>query len=232
MTVRNNASRNKASLILPLLCALAFLSACAAIQPERSIGREIDDTNASLSIKSAMLRVEGFVLDGVDVEVTEGIALLTGRVPRVDDRMMAECLAWSSVAVRSVANEIEVGGANALRDRARDAWITQRVRGRLLSDRSVRSVNFNVETYAGKVYLLGVARSRGELERVSAHAALVNGVVEVISYVRVAGVPSELPSRGERRAQACAGESMPGLAPASTSSNSTPALLGAAEGSR
>ena len=232
MTARNNASRNKASLILPLLCALAFLSACAAIQPERSIGREIDDTNASLSIKSAMLRVEGFVLDGVDVEVTEGIALLTGRVPRVDDRMMAECLAWSSVAVRSVANEIEVGGANALRDRARDAWITQRVRGRLLSDRSVRSVNFNVETYAGKVYLLGVARSRGELERVSAHAALVNGVVEVISYVRVAGVPSELPSRGERRAQACAGESMPGLAPASTSSSSTPALLGAAEGSR
>ena len=225
-------ARNKASLVLPLLCVLACLSACAAIQPERSIGRELDDTNASLSIKSAMLRVEGFALDGIDVEVTEGIALLTGRVPREDDRMMAECLAWSSVAVRSVANEVEVGAVNGFRDRASDAWITQRVRGRLLSDRNVRSVNFNVETYAGRVYLLGLARSRGELERVSAHAALVGGVVEVISYVRVAGVPSELPSRGERRAQACAGETMPGLESDGSLPNSTPQLLGAAEGPR
>lgn len=225
-------ARTKASLILPLLCVLAGLSACAAIQPERSIGRELDDTNASLSIKSAMLRTEGFALDGVDVEVTEGIALLTGGVPRDDDRMMAECLAWSSVAVRSVANEIAVGPRMGLRDRSRDAWITQRVRGRLLSDRSVRSVNFNVETYAGKVYLLGVARSRGELERVSAHAALVGGVVEVISYVRIAGVPSDLPSRGERRAQACAGEALPGLESDGSLPNSTPQLLGAAEGSR
>ncbi|WP_417494058.1 BON domain-containing protein [Maricaulis sp.] len=221
-------ARLKASLLLPLLCMFATLAGCAAIQPERSIGRELDDTNASLSIKAAMLRSEGFALDGIDVEVTEGIALLTGRVPREDDRMMAECLAWSSVAVRSVANEIEVGPSNGFRDRSRDAWITQRVRGQLLSDRDVRSVNFNVETYAGKVYLLGVARSRGELERASAHAALVGGVVEVISYVRIAGVPSDLPSRGERRAEACAGESMPGLDSEGNLPNSTPQLLGAA----
>ncbi|WP_417469202.1 BON domain-containing protein [Maricaulis sp.] len=225
-------ARLKASLLLPLLCLSAILAGCSAIQPERSIGRELDDTNASLSIKAAMLRSEGFALDGVDVEVTEGIALLTGTVPREDDRMMAECLAWSSVAVRSVANEIGVGPSNGLRDRSRDAWITQRVRAQLLSDRDVRSVNFNVETYAGRVYLLGVARSRGELERASAHAALVGGVVEVISYVRVAGVPSDLPSRGERRAEACAGESMPGLDSGGNLPNSTPQLLGAPEGSR
>tara|TARA_R110002073_G_scaffold7591_4_gene43152 strand:+ start:4602 stop:5285 length:684 start_codon:yes stop_codon:yes gene_type:complete len=221
-------ARTKASLLLPLLCVLASLTACSAIQPERSIGRELDDTNASLSIKSAMLRSEGFSLGAIDVEVTEGIALLTGSVPREDDRMMAECLAWSSVAVRSVANEIEIGAASGFRDRSRDAWITQRVRGRLLSDRNVRSVNFNVETYSGKVYLLGMARSRGELERVSGHAALVGGVVEVISYVRIAGVPSELPSRGERRAEACAGESMPGLDSQGNPPMSSPQLLGAA----
>tara|TARA_R110000744_G_scaffold84678_4_gene165735 strand:- start:43542 stop:44225 length:684 start_codon:yes stop_codon:yes gene_type:complete len=221
-------ARNKISLLLPVLCAIASLAACSAIQPERSIGRELDDTNASLAIKSAMLRSEGFALGGVDVEVTEGIALLTGAVPREDDRLMAECLAWSSVAVRSVANELEVGETSGFRDRSRDAWITQRVRGQLLSDRNVRSVNFNVETYAGTVYLLGVARSRGELERVSAHAALIGGVVEVVSYVRVAGVPSELPSRGERRDQACAGESMPGLDSGDNPPNSSPQLLGAA----
>ena len=123
------------SLFSTLILATSLLAACSTIQPERSSGRELDDANASLSIKSAMLRSEAFALEGVDVEVTEGIALLTGTVPREDDKQMAECLTWSSVAVRAVANEIQVGEAAGFRDRTRDAWITQRVRARLLSDR-------------------------------------------------------------------------------------------------
>lgn len=212
-----------------LPACLVFLTACASMQEERSIGRELDDANASLAIKAAMMRSEGFALEGVDVEVTEGIALLTGTVPRDDDRMMAECLTWSSVAVRAVANEVSVGPSNGLRDRTRDAWITQRVRGRLLADRSVRSVNFNVEVYAGKVYLLGLARTRGELERASSHAALVDDVTEVVSYVRVAGVASDLPSRGERRAAACGGDALPSLEPGAETPNSGPQLLGGPE---
>jgi osmotically-inducible protein OsmY len=218
------AHRIVVALIVPLA-----LMACSTIQEERSIGRELDDANASLSIKSSMLRSEGFALEGVDVEVTEGVALLTGTVPREDDRQMAECLSWSSVAVRAVANELTVGPASGFRDRTRDAWITQRVRGLLLSDRSVRSVNFNVETYDGKVYLLGVARTRGELERASAHASLVEGVGEVISFVRVTGMPSNLPSRGERRAAACAGEPTPALDPDDLAPTSEPRLLGGSE---
>ena len=214
-------------MVLPLL--LATLGACSTVQEERSIGRQLDDTNASVSIKAAMLRTEGFALNGVDVEVTEGIALLTGTVPREDDRLMAECLAWSSVAVRNVANEIDVGPGNGFRDQARDGGITARVNGRLISDREVRSINFNVETYNGVVYLLGVARNRAELERATRHASLVDGVEEVISYVRVAGIPSELPARGERRAAACAGEPTPGLDPDAQDPNSGPQLLGGPE---
>lgn len=219
----------------PQLVSLLFLTlitACASVQEERSIGRELDDANASLAIKSAMLRSEGYALQGVDVEVTEGIALLTGTVPREDDRLMAECLTWSSVAVRAVANELTIGRSSGLRDRTRDAWITQRVRGRLLGDRAVRSVNFNVETYGGKVYLLGLARTRGELERASTHASLVEGVTEVVSFVRVVGTPSELPSRGERRAAACGGEALPALEPNGNSTTSEPQLIGGPENSR
>lgn len=219
----------RALLCLALPLALA---ACSTVLPERSIGREIDDTNASASIKLAMLRSEGFALDGVDVEVTEGIALLTGHVPREDDRLMAECLAWSSVAVRNVANELQVGPPSGIRDAARDGGITARVNARLVGDRNVRSINFNVETYDGRVYLLGLARNRGELERATRHASLVGGVSEVIAYVRVAGQPLDLPARGERRAEVCAGQLVPGLEPAEQDPNSGPQLLGGPEVSR
>jgi osmotically-inducible protein OsmY len=211
---RHGSFRAFASMVL-----LLALAGCSTVQEERSIGRELDDVNASLAIKSAMIRNEGYALGGVDVEVTEGIALLTGTVPREDDSLMAECLAWSSVAVRAVANELFVGTASSLRNRTNDAWITQRVRGRLLTDRSIRSVNFNVETYAGKVYLLGLARTRGELERASTHASLVDGVGEVISYVRVVGSTSTLPARGERRAAACGGDATPALDPGDLAPN-------------
>lgn len=212
--------------LLAACLALSLTTACSTVLEERSIGRSFDDTNASWAIKSSMLRSEGFALDGVDVEVTEGIALLTGRVPREDDRQMAECLAWSSVAVRNVANEIVVGPGQSTRDRTRDGQITARVNARLVSDRNVRSINFNVETRNGVVYLLGVARTRGELDRATTHASLVEGVTEVISYVRISGVPTNLPARGERRTQACAGEARPGLEPSRNTPNSGPQLLG------
>lgn len=194
-----------------LALALLVLSGCAVVQSERSIGRGLDDTNASLSIKSALLRAEGYALGGVDVEVTDGTALMTGTVPREEDRLMAECLAWSALAVRAVQNELRVSAAPDMRDRSRDAWISQRVNSRLLRDRSIRSVNFNVETHAGTVYLLGVARTRGELERAASHAALVDGVSDVVTYVRVIGEASTPVARGERQAQACAGEAVPAM---------------------
>lgn len=194
--------------VLSILLALG-LTACAAVQPERSIGRDLDDTNASLSIKAAMTRAEGYALEGVDVEVTDGLALLTGTVPRDEDRRQAECLAWSALAVRAVENEIAVSNSTTLRDGARDAWITQQVRGRLLRDRSVRSVNYNVEAENGRVYLLGVARTRGELERAAQHASLVDGVTEVVTLVRVVGEESAPVARGARQAAACGGEAIP-----------------------
>ncbi|PWE18399.1 transport-associated protein [Marinicauda salina] len=186
-----------------------ILAGCASVEPGRSLGREIDDVNASVSVKSAMLRAEGYALSGVDLEVTEGVALLSGSAPRPADRVHAECLAWSSPAVRSVTNEISIGGGRGPGRALRDTWLTQRVRARLLTDSAVRSVNFNVETYDRVVYLLGYARSVGERERAAEHASLVDGVERVVVLVRAEGETRELPARGEHRAEMCDAQSAP-----------------------
>lgn len=189
--------------ILACLAASLVLAACSAVQPGRSVGRGIDDFNASVQVKSAMLRSEGYALGGVDVEVTEGIALLSGSVPRIEDKLHAECLTWSAPSVRSVVNEIEVGNARGIADGARDAVITQQVRGRLVADADVRSTNMNIETRDGVVYLLGFARTEGERERASRHASLVDGIERVVVLLRVPGEAPQLELRGERRAELC-----------------------------
>ncbi|MCC5996761.1 MAG: BON domain-containing protein [Oceanicaulis sp.] len=189
--------------IIVLAACLAALPACAAMQDQRSAVRQVDDANASIAIKSAMLRAEGFALSGVDVEVTEGVALLGGSVPREEDRLYAECLAWSAPAVRSVANHLKVGEGRGLRRAAGDVWITQRVRARLAGDGSVRSINYNIETHRGVVYLLGFARDETERDRAAQLASLVGGVERVVLLVRTGGEAPDLPPRGELRAELC-----------------------------
>ena len=187
-----------------LLTALSLaLTSCAAFQPGRSMGRQIDDFNASVSLKSSMLRAEGYALNGVDVEITEGVALLSGHAPRAEDRVYAECLAWSVQSVRTVSNQIEVGGRRGIGDATRDGWITQQIRSRLASDSAIRSLNFNIETHSGVVYLLGYARDSAESERAAAHAALVDGVERVVVLTRSPDEAVELPARGAQQAQVC-----------------------------
>ena len=187
-----------------LAAGLALVAAgCAAFEPGRSVGRQLDDFNASLAVKSAMMRAEGYALGGVDVEITEGVMLLSGDAPRDLDSIYAECVAWSAPAVRSVVNEIEVGEWRSPREAAADALITQQVRARLVQDREIRSVNFNIEARKSVVYLLGYARSRAEAERAAGHAALVSGVERVVDLTRVTGETPELPARGALQAEVC-----------------------------
>ncbi|MEQ8404613.1 MAG: BON domain-containing protein [Oceanicaulis sp.] len=213
----------------PLLAVLAAasLSACAATEPGRSVGRQLDDFNASLQVKSAMLRSEGYRLDQIDVEITEGVMLLTGSAPRAEDRLYAECLAWSAPGVRSVANEIEVGEWRSARELAADQLITQRVRARLVQDRQIRSTNFNIETRESSVYLLGYARSRAEADRAAEHAALSAGVERVVDLVRVTGETPDLPARGALRAEACDAAGGPPVLPSAEPAIAAPSALDA-----
>jgi len=188
-----------------LIAAMAGLAVagCAVIQPGRSVGRELDDQSASIAVKSSMLRAEGYALNGVDVEVTEGVALLSGAVPRLEDKIQAECLAWSAPSIRRVESELVVGDGRGIRQTARDALLTQQVRGRLLADASVRSVNYNIEVNDGVVYLLGYARSAAERDRAASHASLVAGVQRVVVLVRAEGDAPAVADRGGRQASLC-----------------------------
>lgn len=187
-----------------LIASLALvMTACAAVQTQRSAGRQLDDFNASLAIKSAMLRADGYVLERIDVEVTEGVVLLTGSAPRPDDRIFAECVAWTAPSVRSVTNTVTVGAGRGTRALANDSWITQQVRARLAGDFEVRSVNYNVETYDGVVHILGFARTEAERERAAQQAASVRGVTRVVDLTRVAGAEPLNAARGVQHAAAC-----------------------------
>ncbi|MBB36594.1 MAG: transport-associated protein [Hirschia sp.] len=175
---------NSHRLLALVLIACAPIAGCAVVQ-EKTIGQSLDDASSSSQVKARLLASSTKTFNEVDVEVTNRLVLLTGRVPTQQDRIEAERIAWSVNTLDEVANEIEVIDQSSVLTNVNDEWITARVRSRLLSDPDIKGVNYNIETFNGAVYLLGTALSEQELQAAATHASVVKGVKKVVSYVVV-----------------------------------------------
>lgn len=179
-------------LIAPLLggCASTIVGAAAttgiAAAQERSMGDAIDDQFIGLSIRNKWSEELEKPLLGVDITVTEGVVLLTGRLADPDVRVDAVRLAWQAQGVERVINEIsltdEGGGIIAF---ARDTRIANELRLRLTGAKDVYAINYTIDTVDRVVYLMGVAQNEAELNRVVEIGRAIGGVERVVSYVRV-----------------------------------------------
>lgn len=164
----------------------AAATAGLAAYSERGLAGTAADTATATKIRAKMVEADAndkFFID-VSIEVYEGRVLLTGRVPTEERRAEAVRLAWTVESVKDVINEIRVS-ENPLADIANDSWITTQLTSKLTFDKDVYAVNYSIETVGGIIYLIGVAQSQAELDRVVNHARSIKYVKQVISHVRV-----------------------------------------------
>ena len=154
---------------------------------ERNFARSVNDSSAGRAIKARMRRAEGFKLSSVDVEVAQGIVVLTGHVSTPEDRIEAERIAWSGPNVNQVGNEIDLEGKQGIIRNTKDGVIKASLKTRLIAEDDVKARNINIEVHDGVVYLLGVARTPEELEQAAQIASTTRGVREVVSYVKLHG---------------------------------------------
>lgn len=168
-------------------CAPAVIGGGAvvatSVAQERSTMDALNDNAIELSIANALLDHSRRLYGDVAVKVTEGRVVLAGTVPTREDKVTATRIAWETEGVTAVADELTVGEGGGAKGYLRDARISNTLRLKLLTDTKVSSVNYNVETVDGVVYLTGLARSKKELERAAWHARRVDGVKRVVSHV-------------------------------------------------
>lgn len=151
---------------------------------DRGLGGAIDDNVIYTKIAAAYLENDvRFRL--IAVKVHEGRVLLTGTVPKPEDRIAAVRHAWSVDGVKTVINEIEVADDSGILDLARDKWVTAQLRLKITFDGKIKAINYAIDTVNGTVYLMGVAQNEQELALVRNHARNLDYVRRVISHVRV-----------------------------------------------
>jgi len=167
---------------------------------ERGVEGATSDFTIKTEIEKGLIAADPKLQAQVTTTVYGGRVLLTGRVPTDQMKAAAGQIARQTRDVRTVYDEIEVASAEGLWDDAKDAWITTRVRSEMVFDIDIKSVNYTIDTANGSVYLIGSARTQGELDRATKIARYVPGVKRVVSYVElrtgapVAAGPSPAPT--------------------------------------
>ena len=152
---------------------------------ERTVGTFIDDTVIAAKLKNLYFNNNEKIFFNVDVEVNEGRVLLTGTVETSDIRIEATKLAWGISDVVTVINEIQISDNDNILDYADDLVITTKINAKLLINKEINNLNYNIDTVNKIVYVIGIAQNKNELANVIDIINNVYGVKEVINYVRL-----------------------------------------------
>jgi osmotically-inducible protein OsmY len=167
----------------------AGATAGTAAMEERGISGAVDDTELRLRINALFSSKDERLWRKIGLQVYAGRVLLTGRADTAHMRAEAVRLAWQAKGVKEVINELQIAESGGASGFARDTWISTQLKSRLLFDKRILSINYSVETVNHTVYLIGLAQSREELNRVTNHARTLDYVRKVVNYVKIKRPP-------------------------------------------
>ena len=97
----------------------------------------------------------GFESSHIVVVSHSGIVLLVGEVESDELKTKASDVAQNIENVRSVHNELTIGGPISLVARSNDSWLTTKVKTKLIAHGAIDSTRIDVTTENGVVYLMG-----------------------------------------------------------------------------
>lgn len=161
---------------------------------ERGLRGAASDLKIRAEINALLLKHDFDLFSAIDLTVVEGRVLLAGTVRNADARVEAVRLAWQVENVKEVINEIHITDSTSIIDAARDLWISTQLKARITLDRDIQAINYAIETVNGVVYIMGLAQTDAEMERVVNHARNLSYVRRVVSYARLKSDPKRFSS--------------------------------------
>ena len=166
----------------PMIGTLGMVSLGAASK-EKGIGTTINDNIIKTKISNFIFKLnENFIKD-IRIFVNNGSVLLTGKVKKPSEKIELTKLAWTVKGVNEVNNELQVTDTSLIKNIARDLASMGEIRARIMSDKTINSINFSIDVVNDKAYLSGVASNKEEMLLVKNHASSARFVKEVYNYI-------------------------------------------------
>ena len=155
-----------------------------ALDP-RTLGTQIDDSIMDKNITARMALLDKSYLLSVNSKVLDGRIFLTGKVDTPEEKLKLTKIAWETKGARSVKNDIKIKEKFNFKQSAKDLLITSELRTALILSKTIKSANYNIDTYKKKIYIYGIALSTDERKEVIKEAKEVLDVEDVIASILI-----------------------------------------------
>ena len=166
----------------PLVGTVGMVSLGAASK-EKGLGTSINDNLIKAKISNLIYKYNKDLIADTKIFVNSGSVLFTGKLINPNDKIEFTKLAWNIRGVKEVNNEIQVTDMTSIKNIARDIASLGEIRARLMSDKSINSINFSVDVVNDKAYISGVATNELEMNLVKSHASSARFIKEVYNYI-------------------------------------------------
>jgi osmotically-inducible protein OsmY len=181
---------------LLLLFLSFFLSGCAGVSSKgifgtgvsiafdpRSVGTQIDDSIMQKSLSAKILLLDKSYFLSIKSKVLDGRIFLTGKVNNPEEKLKLTKLAWETLGVRSVRNDIKTKEKFNFKQSAKDFLITSQLRTALIISKQIKATNYQIDTYKKKIYIYGIAITSDERDQVLIEAREILDVEDVVASI-------------------------------------------------
>lgn len=169
-------------LAIVAVATVLSLGACSTTVP---MGQQMDDAGIGAKVKGKIAADPDTNPFEIDVDVSDGVVTLRGRVEEAGDRVEAEKLARETEGVRRVINRITVGEDMHNDAPGSDGAITAAIKAKLAVDTDVAAVNIDVDVTEGVVTLSGIVKTAAARTKAHDIAHSVSGVKKVNNELKV-----------------------------------------------
>ena len=153
-----------------------------ALDP-RTIGTQIDDSIMQKNLTAKIINMNKNCILSVKSKVIDGRIFITGKVDTVEEKFKITKLGWEIKGARSVKNDLRIKDEFNFKQTAKDILITSQLRVAMISNKKIKAVNYNIDTYKKKIYIYGISKDEEERAEVINEAKQVLDVEDVISSI-------------------------------------------------
>lgn len=166
------------------LGTVATIGATASQDP-RSIGTQIDDTNAVARISSRLSEIEGLSdVSDIEVDVFNRQLLLTGTIDDAAWQAKINAVLATDPYLRKTHNQVRVSMRLSTSMQAKDILIANALRAKLLVNDEIESSRINVVVNGGDVFLMGLLDNQ-QATRAVEIARNINNVKSVVRVFEI-----------------------------------------------
>ena len=153
-----------------------------AIDP-RTIGTQIDDSIMHKNLSAKLINMNTNYILSVKSKVLDGRIFITGKVDTIEEKLKITKLGWEIKGARSVKNDLQIKEKFNFQQTAKDILITSQLRAAMITNKKIKSANYNIDTYKKKIYVYGISQDEEERAEVINEAKQVLDAEDVIASI-------------------------------------------------